>query len=244
MKTEPRPLAEGHEPATYHWMPATFPTGHAIVVLPGGGYGMTSNREAENIGEWLNTLGVGAAILRYRHGPDFRHPAPLQDALHAVRQTRAIDGIDQVGILGFSAGGHLAGCACLLGQGEERPDAGVLCYPVVSLLPEYAHGGSRGNLLGPDATDEEAAKLSLERLDASNAPPMFLFHTAQDKPVPPQNSLLLAKNFADAGVPFELHIYERGGHGLSLVYEEGTPDEVASWTGHAREFLKRRGIAR
>ncbi len=214
----------------------------AVVVLPGGGYSFCSDREAENVGAWLNGLGLSASILRYRVAPH-RQPAPLEDALEAVRQTRAHDGVDRVGVIGFSAGGHLAGWTSCVGTGDARPDVALLCYPVVSLQPPYAHGGSRDNLLGKDAHEEPIKNLSLETMLHAEVPPMFLWHTTEDKPVPSQNSMLIAMKLADFNVPYELHIYERGKHGLGLLDDDDTaPREVASWMDHAAEFLRRRGF--
>ncbi|MEM1013616.1 MAG: alpha/beta hydrolase [Planctomycetota bacterium] len=215
----------------------------AVVVLPGGGYGFCSDRESENVGQWLNTLGYTAAILRYRVAPD-RNPAPLEDATEAVRQIRAIDGIDRVGILGFSAGGHLAGWTSAT-LTSDQIQAAVLCYPVVSLTKPFAHGGSRDNLLGPDAPDALAEELSLETLVHDRMPPTFIWHTTHDEPVPPRNALLLASRLDDLGVPYELHLYERGHHGLSLLDDDPkAPREVVSWMTHAAEFLARHLPAR
>jgi acetyl esterase/lipase len=211
----------------------------AMVVLPGGGYQMCSDREAENVGRWLNSLGISAAITRYRVAPHWQ-PAPLEDALEALRQTRQQDGIERVGILGFSAGGHLAGWTSCVGRDQTRPDVAVLCYPVVSFTAAYAHGGSRQNLLGPDHEDADAERLSLENLLHDRVPPIFVWATSEDEPVPPQNALLLAIGLADRKIPHELHLYERGRHGLSLLDDDpSAPVEVASWMSHCAGFLKR-----
>ncbi len=235
------PLADSHEPATLHWMPADGAT-TAIVVCPGGGYRFCSDREAENVGRWLNGLGISAAVLRYRVAPH-RQPAALEDALEAMRQTRRQPGVEKLGLLGFSAGGHLAAHVAAVGQDDARPDVALLAYAVVSLLPQYMHGGSRDNLLGPDATDDDARELSIEHLAHDQMPPTFIWHTAEDKVVPPQNAYLLATRLADLGVSHEVHVYERGAHGLSLLDDDpSAPREVATWTGHAADFLRRHGF--
>jgi len=238
----PEPLGDAHGEATLHWMPVDG-AASAVIVLPGGGYSFCSDREAENVGGWLNGLGISAAVLRYRVAPN-RHPKPLEDAYEAMRQVRQKPGVARVGILGYSAGGHLAGTCAAFGTGELKPDVAVLCYPVVSLLPPHAHGGSRNNLLGEDAPDAEAAMLSLHRIVPDDMPPTFVWQTGEDEPVPPANALLLGAALAERGTPFELHLYERGRHGLSFATDEGDPPEVATWATHAADFLERHGFGR
>jgi acetyl esterase/lipase len=192
-----------------------------ILVLPGGGYSTHAEHEAEPIAEWLTGLGHKARVLRYPVAPA-RYPE-ARDLVHReVRAARAgFDG--PVGVLGFSAGGHLAGHAALTStEPGDRPDFAVLCYPVVSLVHSRAELGSRDNLLG-DRLDL-AAEHSLENLVTVDAPPMFLWHTADDELVPVQNSYLLAAALADHAVPHEVHVYPHGRHGLGLAVGEGAAE--------------------
>jgi acetyl esterase/lipase len=189
-----------------------------IIVLPGGGYQRHADHEGEPVAAWLRGLGYDASVLAYPVG--VRHPAPLESVRAEVRRVRS-SGADRIGLLGFSAGGHLAGHAALTaGIGEpERVDFAVLCYPVVSML-EYAHSGSRDTLLGPDSTDDERAATSLQNLVTEDAPPLFIWHTAEDASVPVQNAYLLGTALADRGVPHELHVFPTGRHGLGFAPEE------------------------
>jgi acetyl esterase/lipase len=207
-------------------------TGRSLVlVLPGGGYGMHADHEAEPVAEWLTSLGHEARVLRYPVAPA-RYPA-ARDLVHReVLAARAeLDG--PVGVLGFSAGGHLAGHAALTStEPGDRPDFAVLCYPVVTLVGRSTELGSRDNLLG-DRLDL-AAELSLENLATADAPPMFLWHTGDDELVPVQNSYLLASSLADHGVPHEVHVYPHGRHGIGLAAGEGAAE---GWTAACAAWL-------
>jgi acetyl esterase/lipase len=219
------------------------PTGAACVVCPGGGYGVHAPHEREPIGDWLASLGITAALLKYRLGPRYRHPAMLTDALQALRRTRALDGIDpqRVGILGFSAGGHLASTAATLFTGDaDRPDFAVLIYPVIQLDGPTAHVGSRINLLGelPDAM--LVAQLCTDTAVTARTPPTFLVHSTDDTPVPVENSLRFAAALAAAGVPFGMQIYSQGGHGFGL----GSLDapETLAWPSACAAWLRTQGF--
>ncbi|MBX7072726.1 MAG: alpha/beta hydrolase [Pirellulales bacterium] len=228
----------------------------AIVVCPGGGYsGLAMDHEGQQIADWLNAHGVTACVLKYRLGPRYHHPAPLSDAQRAIRIVRAqaseleIDP-DKIGILGFSAGGHLASTAAThfdRGQSDAqdpidrqscRPDFAVLLYPVIALATEYAHAGSLKNLLG-DAPDAKLLEsLSNERQVTAETPPCFLVHTNEDKPVPAENSVLFYLALRKAGVPAEMHIYEFGRHGLGL----GKVDPAFStWPALCIQWMTRHG---
>jgi acetyl esterase/lipase len=234
------PGAKGKEPADVpqvdvYLAPADRTTGAAIVVCPGGGYGFLAlDHEGRQVAQWLNSLGVTAVVLHYRLAPRYHHPAPLQDAQRAMRLVRSqasawkIDS-KKVGILGFSAGGHLAATVSThfdAGRAEAadpverfscRPDFAILIYPVISMQAGVTHGGSRRNLLGERADDEKlAAELSAERQVTPQTPPTFLVHTTEDKAVPPENSIFFYLALKKAGVPAELHLFERGPHGLGL----------------------------
>lgn len=236
--------------------PADEPNGAAMVVCPGGGYGGHADHEGEPVARWLNTLGVTGVVLKYRLGPQSRHPMMLQDAARAVRTVRARAeewGVDpqRVGILGFSAGGHLASTLAThfeTGRPEaadpvdrlsSRPDVAVLVYPVITLQEPHVHAGSRQNLLGDAPAEDLVALLSNETQVTAATPPSFLVHAADDGPVPPENSLLFALALSRCGVPFSLHVYEKGGHGFGL----GTGDPVLSaWPARCAEWLQGRGF--
>jgi acetyl esterase/lipase len=202
-----------------------------VLVLPGGGYGMLADHEAEPVADWLQGLGWDAEVLRYPVAPA-RHPDPLTAVRRRITALRA-EGRTRIGVLGFSAGGHLAGSAALLpGERHERPDFAVLCYPVVSMI-DGPHEGSLENLLGADR--HLAGDVSLERLVTPDAPPMFVWHTADDESVPVRHSYLLAEALAANGVPHELHVFPHGPHGIGLAEGFGAP---AAWTGLCSEWLR------
>jgi acetyl esterase/lipase len=237
---------------------AANPNGTAIVVCPGGGYGgLAMDHEGKQIGEWLNKLGITAAVLKYRLGSaKYRHPVELGDAQRALRTVRAnadawkIDPA-KIGILGFSAGGHLtstAGTHFDSGKADAadpidrvscRPDFMVLLYPVITLEPPFAHMGSRNNLLGKDAPAELVKSLSNEQMVTKETPPTFLVHTSEDRGVPPENSVLFYLALQKNKVPAELHIYEKGGHGLGMG-PANLP--FSSWPGRCEAWLRGRGL--
>lgn len=232
-------------------------TGAAIVVCPGGGYGMLADHEGEPIAHWLNTLGITAFVLRYRLGPRYRHPVMHQDAARALRTVRARAGewqldINRVGILGFSAGGHLASTAAThfdsghpdsedpIEHQNSRPNAAILIYPVITMLDPHTHSGSRQNLLGDAPASDLVALLSNETQVTPQTPPTFLIHTNEDGPVPAENSLLFALALRAAGVPLELHLYERGAHGFGLA--ESDPI-LRTWPALCADWLRGHGFA-
>jgi acetyl esterase/lipase len=220
----------------------------AVLVLPGGGYARQADHEAEPVADWLAGLGIHAFVLRYRVAPD-RHPAPLEDAKQAMLHIRggahglAVDR-ERVGVLGFSAGGHLAATlstAVATGSADldvpgAVPDLTVLCYPVVSYTREV-HQGSVDNLLGGAPPSNVLAELSAEQQVTSETPPAFLWHTADDAAVPVSHSLGYAGALLSAGVPAELHVFPHGRHGLGLADGEPGPDQwsslCAGWLGRA-----------
>ena len=223
----------------------------AVVVCPGGGYTMKAPYEGDPIAEMLNETGVSAYVLDYRVAP-CHYLAPLTDALRAIRVVRSM-GYERVGILGFSAGGHLTCTAATLytpGDPEaddpierlsSRPDAFVPCYPVVSVCA-YPHVGSRVNLLGVHSNDSAfLRRFSADQNVTKDTPPAFIWHTSADEVVPVENSLMLASALAAKGIPFELHIFPEGRHGLGLAQEM---PEVAQWTGLCQGWLTRQGFGR
>jgi acetyl esterase/lipase len=207
----------------------------AVLVLPGGGYGFTSPREGEPIALKFASAGFHAFVLHYRVSPN-RHPKPLLDAsraVHIIREKADAWNIvpDKIIVCGFSAGGHLAASLGVhwdkaflsgipgLAAGRNKPFALILGYPVISSGPN-AHQGSFKNLLGGDAPKELYELMCLDRHVGPQTPPAFLWHTQADAAVPVENSLLFAGALQKAGLPFELHIYPDGPHGLSLADEE------------------------
>lgn len=230
----------------------------AVVICPGGGYGgLAMDHEGKQIAEWLNGNGIVAFICDYRHrGKGYGHPAPLQDAQRAIRtvRTRATEfGVDpgKVGILGFSAGGHLCSTAVThfdkgkadsddpIERASCRPDFGVLCYPVIAFDEPFTHRGSQNNLIGKDASPELVRSLSNEKQVTAETPPCFLWHTWEDTGVPPQNSLMFYLAMLNHKVPGELHIYEKGRHGVGLG--KGIPG-TENWPEECITWLKVRGI--
>lgn len=223
----------------------------AILVLPGGGYARQADHEAEPVAEWLAALGIHAFVLRYRVAPD-RHPAPLEDAKEAMLHIRngehglPVDA-ERVGVLGFSAGGHLAATLCTaaatgkpdLDNPAAVPDLSVLCYPVASLTHE-AHQGSVANLLGDAPPSALLTALSAELNVTPRTPPAFIWHTADDEAVPVSNSLNYARALIAAGVPAELHVFPEGRHGLGLAAGEPGPGQ---WTSLCAAWLQRAGWA-
>jgi acetyl esterase/lipase len=252
----PPPLARGASPEdtpilTPYASPLAGSRAPALLVLPGGGYGALAEHEGADYAGWFSEYGIRAFVLRYRLGSHgYRHPSMLADASRAMRllRSRAVEfGIDpgQIGVIGSSAGGHLA--ATLMTKFDEgdpqaedpieressRPDLGLLCYPVISLEHPATHAGSRANLLGENAMDSAwQALLSAEKHVSERTPPCFIWHTVEDTSVPIENSFLFASALRAAGIPFALHIYERGAHGLGLGHH--------GWAAEAIEWLSLR----
>ena len=248
----------GHEPSlTVYLPPAHKATGTAIVVCPGGGYGgLALDHEGEQIGQWLIREGIAAFVLQYRHAPNYGHPFPLMDAQRAIRTVRAGAsqwGLkpDHIGILGFSAGGHLTASAGTLFSGaqpdaadpvdrvSDRPDFMVLLYPVITMQDDFTHKGSRKNLLGANPAPKLIERYSLERQVTTNTPPAFLALTNDDQAVPPENSTQFYVALHEHGIPAELHIYEKGRHGLGLG---GGNAVFATWPAHCIDWLRVRGF--
>lgn len=226
----------------------------AVIVCPGGAYVGLAPYEGEPVAKWLNSLGLAAFVCTYRVAP-YRHPYPSMDAARAVQWVREYGpaaGINprRVGLLGFSAGGHLVStvgthytagdpaAADPVARHSSRPDAMILCYPVIS-FQQYAHLGSAHNLLGPEPLPADLAALSNETQVNAQTPPAFVWHTADDDGVAVQNSLLFAEALAAAKVPFSLHIFPHGRHGLGLATEG---PEWAPWTRLCGEWLKESGF--
>jgi acetyl esterase/lipase len=225
----------------------------AIVVCPGGGYDHLAAHEREPIARWLNSLGIAAFVLDYRIAPN-RHPAPLSDGQRAVQMVRhhaATWGLDpaRLGMLGFSAGGHLAASVATqpdaadpasadpVARQSSRPDAIVIAYAVISLI-DFHHQRANNNLFGPDATLAQRELLSAERHVDPQTPPAFIWHTADDEKVPVEHSLIFASALRRHGVPFALHVYPHGRHGLALAQNDPI---VGSWRTLCAAWLADRG---
>lgn len=229
----------------------------AVLICPGGGYGFTSPREAEPVALQYVAAGFHAFVVYYSVAPA-RHPQPLRDVSRAMNIIRAhaddwhIEE-QRIAVCGFSAGGHLAAslgvfwdqpyCSDVPGltRGQNRPDALILCYPVISSGP-FAHRGSFENLLGPSASPEDVHAMSLEHHIHAQTPPTFLWHTVADSAVPVENALLFAQGLRAQHIPFELHIYPHGAHGLSLATAEtddgtGQDAHISSWHRLSTEWL-------
>ena len=229
----------------------------AILVLPGGGYGFTSQREAMPIALEFLAAGISAFVLHYSVAPDVRFPTELVQAYAAVRMIREnaeewnIDP-EQIYVCGFSAGGHLAASTGVFWNRDwvrklgflgdsHKPNGLILSYPVIT-GGEFAHRGSFENLLGDQYSDELVELNSLEKQVSKDTPRCFVWHTSEDGGVPVQNSLLFASALANNGVPFELHVYPHGEHGLSLANElvcdaSGVLPKVQSWVPFAKEWI-------
>ncbi len=236
-------------------------TGAAIVICPGGGYAGLASHEGRDYARFLNENGIAGFVLRYRLGSaGYRHPVMLQDAARAVRMVRAraeewkIDP-KRVGIMGSSAGGHLASTLLThfdagktnstdaIDSQSSRPDLGILCYAVIT-MGEYTHQGSKNNLLGKDPSADLVKELSNELQVTKETPPCFLWHTWEDNAVPVENTLQFAEALRKAGVPFDLHIYQKGRHGLGLGTREWDPAQRHPWTADLVYWLKVQGFAK
>lgn len=220
----------------------------AVIVLPGGGYATRAPHESAPVARWLCGLGYAAFVLDYRVSP-YTYPVPYLDGLQALSTLNRHGsqwGIDpgRIGVLGFSAGGHLAAMLATATPNVpdgpvdltvQRPAFSVLCYPVIVLEGALAHVGSTRNLLGDPPDPALARDLSANRRVDSKTPPTFLWHTADDGAVPVEHSLRYAEALSRAGVPFALHVYPHGRHGLGLA--DDAPD-VAFWRDECASWLR------
>jgi acetyl esterase/lipase len=233
------------------------PNGTAVVIFPGGGYwGLAMDHEGHQVAQWLNSFGVAGIIVSYRRGPGAAHPVPLLDAQHAIRTVRAnaaewqIDP-NRIGVLGFSAGGHLASSTGVhfdsgdanaddpIGQASCRPDFMVLVYPVISMTQDYMHKGSRNNLIGENPDPALAQKMSSELQVTTETPPTFLILTNEDSAVPAENSVYFYLALRKAGVPAEMHIFEKGRHGFGLAPFNYI---LHDWMDLCQQWMEQRGL--
>lgn len=231
-------------------------TGAAMVIFPGGGYAGLADHEGSQYARWFNELGLAGLVVKYRLGSaGYRHPAMLQDAARAVRTARAraeewkLDP-QRISVIGSSAGGHLAStlmthwdrgnptAADAIERQSSRPDLVILCYPVVSMSQPFTHRGSRANLLGDHPSPELQRELSAELRVSTNTPPCFIWSTADDRTVPVENSLTLALALSKVGVPFDLHIYAHGPHGIGLGNKTFDQSKFHPWTRECELWLR------
>ncbi len=229
---------------------ASKPTGAAVVVCPGGGYTHLAAHEGDPFAEWLAGKGIHAFVLKYRLSPKYKHPVMHGDVSRAMRTVRA--GADKwnidprrIGVMGFSAGGHLASSVSVhfdagnpaaadpVERASNRPDLSILVYPVISMIATHRHVGSQVNLLGNDASEEIRQKMSSDLQVTAQTPPAFIYHRTGDGAVPVENPLLYALALRRAGVRFELHVYDKNGHGQGFARDEPVDrdwtDRLAQW---------------
>jgi acetyl esterase/lipase len=232
-------------------------SGTSVIVAPGGSYGfLAANHEGRQVANWFNAMGVTAFVLKYRLGPRYHHPIELGDAQRAIRlvRSRAQEfeiSPDRVGMMGFSAGGHLASTAAThfdggnpasvdpIDHAGSRPDFVILGYPVITFAAPYAHGGSARNLLGDNPDPKLVQELSNELHVTSQTPPTFLFTTSEDTVVPAENSVNFYLALHKAGVPAELHVFQKGPHGVGLDLGDPT---LAEWPVLLANWLRERGL--
>lgn len=262
------PLWEGRAPSALGEADTDIPTmtiyravrgaaGTAIIVAPGGAYGaLAMDHEGRQVAALFNAMGVSAFVLKYRLGPRYRHPVQLGDAQRAIRLVRARAqafgvGPDRIGMMGFSAGGHLTATAGThfdagkpdatdpLERVSSRPDFLILGYPVISFDPTITHAGSVRNLLGENPDPRLVEELSNDLRVTAQTPPTFLFHTTADTGVPVENSIRFYLALRKAKVPAEMHVFENGPHGVGLAL--GDP-ALSAWPTLLTNWLRGRGL--
>jgi acetyl esterase/lipase len=245
-----------HRPTITVYAPNAGTTnGTAVIYAAGGGYVRVAvGANGGEITRWLNSLGVTVFVLKYRHA-DYGHPAPLRDALRAVRTIRSRAAEfqvkpDRIGMLGGSAGAHLTGSAGTLFDAAEgrtgaeldavsgRPDFMVLIFPVISMQDPHAHGASRRGLLGANPSEELKHRLSVDQQITKDTPPTFLVHSSEDATVVVENSLLFYQGMRRAKAPIEMHLYPKGPHGSGMSPALGP---TAEWPRHCESWMRFNG---
>jgi acetyl esterase/lipase len=244
---------------TPYFAPPAKATGAALIICPGGSYVSLSPHEGVHYALWLNEQGITGFVLKYRLGSGgYKHPAMMQDVLRAIRYVRANAGTwrldtNRIGVMGSSAGGHLAatalthfdagnpGAADPIDRVSSRPSLGILCYPVITMGAD-THSGSKRNLLGDNPDPSLVEFLSNEKQVTKDTPPTFIFHTFEDTTVKVENSLEFAAALRRNGVPFSLHIYPKGAHGLGLGGAQWDPGNRHPWTMECAAWLKEQGF--
>ena len=251
-------ITQVQEPSITVYLPSRQQsTGQAVVICPGGGYqGLAYDWEGTDIAKWLNSKGIAGIVLKYRlpnsKSVKVSYQAPLQDVQRAMRLVRAHAeewniSEDKVGIMGFSAGGHLASTLGTKFDHDEgfqkdaidalsaRPDFMALIYPVITMNPEFTHMGSRNSLIGENPSEMLVQEFSNELQVKDSTPPTFILHATDDEAVPVENSLLFYRSLIEKGVYTEMHIYPEGGHGFSLALDKGN---LSTWTDRLYDWLK------
>jgi len=248
----------GDKPTLTFFFPEK-PNGAAIVICPGGAYRGLAAHEGDTIAQWCNTFGVTGIVLRYRHaqsGAGYKHPTPLLDAQHSLSliRSRARElGIDsnKIGILGFSAGGHLAASLGTHYKRKDRsaldplksiscrPDFMVLIYPVITMDSTFTHRGSRESLLGLKPDQALVDLMSNEKQVTPDTPPAFIVHTTDDEAVPVENAVAMYSALRKANVPVEMHIFQHGAHGFGLGVNKGA---VAVWPELCKTWMNNLGL--
>ncbi len=234
--TNPAPTIECYLP------PSNQRNGTGLIILPGGGYRMLAGHEGKGYADYFVQAGISCFVVTYRLGGDgYHHPAMLEDALAAIYTVRSRAdewGVDptKIGLMGSSAGGHLTAHALVAHARYQseinlRADFGILCYPVIRMRGEFAHEGCRTNLLGAAPSEALIAEVAVDEFVTAETPPCFLWHTVEDASVPVENSLIFAHELRKHGVPFELHIYPKGRHGLGLNTELAWGQACLRWIG-------------
>ena len=249
--------SDSDRPTITFFRAARQPNGTAIIVAPGGGYSaLAMNHEGRYVAAWFNSMGISAFVLKYRLGPKYHHPVELGDAQRAIRFVRARAeqlGVraDRVGMMGFSAGGHLTasagthfdqgspGAADPIDRVSSRPDFLILAYPVISFDPAIAHAGSVRSLLGDNPDASLIHDLSDELQVTAATPPTFLFHTTADTTVPVENSVRFYLALRAAKVPAEMHVFENGPHGVGLALADPA---LSLWPTLLTNWLRGRGL--
>jgi acetyl esterase/lipase len=249
--------SDADRPSLTIYRAARGATGTGVVVAPGGGYGaLAMDHEGRQVAAYFNAMGVSAFVLKYRLGPRYRHPIELGDAQRAMRlvRSRAQEyGVspDRIGLMGFSAGGHLAATAGTrfdsgaasatdaIERAGSRPDFLILGYPVVTFESTVTHAGSVRNLLGENPDPKLIELLSNELHVTAQTPPTFLFHTNADTGVVPENSVRFYLALRKAKVPAEMHIFENGPHGVGLALGDAA---LSAWPTLLTNWLRGRGL--
>jgi acetyl esterase/lipase len=237
--------------------PGTQGPAPAVIIAPGGGYqALAIAYEGIQEAYWFNAMGVAAFVLQYRLGPRYRHPIELGDAQRAIRMVRAKANEwnvtpDRIGMMGFSAGGHLAAttgthfdsgkpdAADVVERVSSRPDFLILAYPVISMQASITHAGSRRNLLGENPDPKLVDDLSNELSVTNQTPPTFLFATTNDNVVPVENSVAFYLALTKAKVPAEMHLFQSGPHGVGMAL---TDPALSPWTTLLANWLRARGL--
>jgi len=252
--------ADEDTPTLTVYLPRNTPVGMtAVIIFPGGGYrNLAMNHEGRQVANYLNAAGVAAFVVKYRLGPRYHHPIELGDAQRAIRTVRSHAGewhIDpaRVGVMGFSAGGHLAAtvsthfasgllaAADSVDRASSRPDFAILAYPVISMTEPWTHQGSKANLLGENPPADLARSLSADVAVTPQTPPTFLFQTNADTTVPAENAVSYYLALRKAGVPAEMHIFQNGPHGLGLALDDPA---LGQWPNLLLNWLRTRGLVK